>query len=159
MDNGDGQRGTAAAAEDPARISLDLACECPRGKGMSVTREKGKSEETFMDVRRNAAVSRAVIYTRGSPRLDTFLSEDLSKPGHYAAATGKIHEGTVFYGSVISQGGCGELLAWYRFPKIVLWETIPITRSHHVEVATHRDPTCALVAQPTGAIRIKDNLT
>ncbi|OAD59690.1 hypothetical protein WN48_09004 [Eufriesea mexicana] len=27
--------------------------------------------------------------------------------------------------------------------------------SHHEEVATHRDPTCALVAQPTGAICIK----
>ncbi|OAD62783.1 Protein outspread [Eufriesea mexicana] len=48
-----------------------------------------------------------------------------------------------------------NLLAWYRLPRIAVWKTIPITRSHHVEVATHRDPTCALVAQPTGAIRIK----
>lgn len=57
--------------------------------------------------RQSTGVSRPVIYTRGSPRLDTFLSEDLSKPGHYAAATEKIHEGTVFDGSrdVISQGG------------------------------------------------------
>ncbi|OAD60864.1 hypothetical protein WN48_04679 [Eufriesea mexicana] len=49
------------------------------------------------------------------------------------------------------------LLAWYRFPKIILWKTIPITRSHHEEVATHRDPTCALVAQPTGATCVKGN--
>ncbi|OAD59782.1 Disintegrin and metalloproteinase domain-containing protein 10 [Eufriesea mexicana] len=48
------------------------------------------------------------------------------------------------------------LLAWYRFAKKNLWKTIPITRSHHVEVATHRDPTCALVAQPAGATCIKD---
>ncbi|OAD57945.1 hypothetical protein WN48_00978 [Eufriesea mexicana] len=47
------------------------------------------------------------------------------------------------------------LLAWYRLLKISLWKTIPITRSHHEEVATHRDPTCALVAHPTGVIRIK----
>ncbi|OAD55028.1 Protein YIF1B [Eufriesea mexicana] len=39
------------------------------------------------------------------------------------------------------------LLAWYRFPKAVLWETIPITRSHHVEVATYRDPDM----RPSGA--------
>ncbi|OAD54384.1 UDP-glucuronosyltransferase 2C1 [Eufriesea mexicana] len=47
-----------------------------------------------------------------------------------------------------------DLLAWYCMPKIIPWETIPITRSHHVEVATHRDPTYALVAQPAGAICI-----
>ncbi|OAD54690.1 hypothetical protein WN48_06366 [Eufriesea mexicana] len=39
------------------------------------------------------------------------------------------------------------LLAWYRFPKIILWKTIPITRSHHEEVATHRDPDM----RPSGA--------
>ncbi|OAD56457.1 GTP-binding protein RAD [Eufriesea mexicana] len=48
------------------------------------------------------------------------------------------------------------LLAWHRFSKIVFRKTVPITRSHHVEVATHRDPTYALVAQPTGATCIKD---
>ncbi|OAD53110.1 Myelin-associated glycoprotein [Eufriesea mexicana] len=48
-----------------------------------------------------------------------------------------------------------SLLAWYRFPKIIVWKAIPITRSHHEEVATHRDPTCALVAQPAGATCIK----
>ncbi|OAD60903.1 EF-hand domain-containing family member A2 [Eufriesea mexicana] len=37
--------------------------------------------------------------------------------------------------------------AWYRFPKIGLWKTISITRSHHVEVATHRDPDM----RPSGA--------
>ncbi|OAD56078.1 Solute carrier family 12 member 6 [Eufriesea mexicana] len=39
------------------------------------------------------------------------------------------------------------LLAWYHFPKIILWKTIPITRSHHEEVATYRDPDM----RPSGA--------
>ncbi|OAD61652.1 hypothetical protein WN48_10793 [Eufriesea mexicana] len=56
----------------------------------------------------------------------------------------------------VERGRVAVLLAWYRFPKIILWKTIPITRSHHEEVATHRDPTCALVAQPAGATCIKD---
>ncbi|OAD55029.1 Transmembrane emp24 domain-containing protein eca [Eufriesea mexicana] len=38
-------------------------------------------------------------------------------------------------------------LSLVSFPKVVLWQTIPITRSHHVEVATYRDPDM----RPSGA--------
>ncbi|OAD54134.1 Protein unc-13 like protein C [Eufriesea mexicana] len=51
---------------------------------------------------------------------------------------------------------CLQTLSLVSFRKEESLETIPITRSHHVEVTTHRDPTCALVAQPAGATCIKD---
>ncbi|OAD60317.1 hypothetical protein WN48_05364 [Eufriesea mexicana] len=79
---------------------------------------------------------------------------DTTMQSNFTGLVGK----TVHLVCIVKNLGNRTLLAWYRFPKIILWETIPITRSHHVEVATHRDPTCVLVAHPTGAIRVKGNL-
>lgn len=41
-----------SSREDPARILLDLACECPCGKGMRVTRKKGARERAVVRERR-----------------------------------------------------------------------------------------------------------